>query len=327
MTKLVSVLMPAYNAQRWIEQTLYSALNQTWKHLEIIVVDDGSQDQTTDVVRALRSPRIKLICQNNGGPCVARNHAYAHAQGDYIQWLDADDLLAPEKIARQIERLQAHGDDMAVAAGPTGVFRELHTKARFSPDSCWQDLAPRELLIRKFTDNAHIVIHAWLIGRRLADAAGPWDVRLQKTDADGEYSSRMVGQSSGMLFVPDARCYYRKGIAGSLSATRSHMDQERLLLVQLFDNLLALENSEQTRQACARWLQLWAMGYYMVHAQTPQTVVKLVERFNLPPVRIVVPAKFRVAETVLGWRGAVRMRLALASLRRMHHHNADEAAS
>src|SRR4051794_31437339 len=104
MKELVSVLIPAYNVERWIGQALLSALRQTWPRIEVIVIDDGSTDRTAEVAHSVRSRVIRIVSQPNAGACAARNAALALAQGTYIQWLDADDLLHPEKIARQLAR-------------------------------------------------------------------------------------------------------------------------------------------------------------------------------------------------------------------------------
>ena len=103
---LVSVVIPAYNAQRWIEETLKSVLNQTYRNLEIIVVDDGSSDATVDVVRAMVEvdARIALVSQENGGVGSARNHGIRLASGAYVAPLDADDLWHPDKIEKQLQR-------------------------------------------------------------------------------------------------------------------------------------------------------------------------------------------------------------------------------
>ena len=94
MTPLVSILIPAYNAEHWIADTIESALAQSWQHKEIVVVDDGSRDRTLAIARRYASSRqVKVISQSNSGACAARNNAFANCQGDYIQWLDADDLL------------------------------------------------------------------------------------------------------------------------------------------------------------------------------------------------------------------------------------------
>src|SRR5215469_16198822 len=96
MKPLVSILIPAYNAEEWIAYTLRSALAQTWPHREIIVVDDGSRDRTTRIVRRFASKGVALFSRENRGQSAARNQAFQFSQGDYIQWLDADDLLAPD---------------------------------------------------------------------------------------------------------------------------------------------------------------------------------------------------------------------------------------
>ena len=104
---LVSILIPAYNAQEWLAQTLKSAIAQSWPHKEIIVVDDGSTDKTVAIARQFESDQVRVFRQENEGAAAARNKAFALSQGEYIQWLDADDLLAPDKIAKQLVALDA----------------------------------------------------------------------------------------------------------------------------------------------------------------------------------------------------------------------------
>ena len=104
MTPLVSILIPAYNAERWIAETIRSALRQTWPNKEIIVVDDGSADGTLTVVRQFESNEVRVVTQPNQGAAAARNRAFSLRQGHYIQWLDAEDLLSPCKVAHQMQR-------------------------------------------------------------------------------------------------------------------------------------------------------------------------------------------------------------------------------
>jgi len=106
MKPLVSILIPAYNAEKWIAYTLQSAVAQTWPRKEIIVVDDGSRDRTAEVVRGFASKGVAVLSTENRGLLAAQNHGFQFCQGDYIQWLDADDLLAPDKIERQLAALQ-----------------------------------------------------------------------------------------------------------------------------------------------------------------------------------------------------------------------------
>ena len=98
-SSLVSILIPAYNAAPYIAETLDSALAQTWYNIEIIVVDDGSRDDTLAIAKTYESKRVKVISQDkNRGQTAALNRSLAEARGDFIQYLDADDILEPQKI-------------------------------------------------------------------------------------------------------------------------------------------------------------------------------------------------------------------------------------
>src|SRR5579871_6111210 len=122
MPPLVSILIPAYNAENWISDTLKSALAQTWPNKEIIVVDDGSRDRTREVAETFSGAGVKVVSQKNAGASAARNHALRLCRGDYIQWLDADDLLAPDKITLQMEVAEKLADKRVLFSMGWGRF-------------------------------------------------------------------------------------------------------------------------------------------------------------------------------------------------------------
>jgi glycosyltransferase involved in cell wall biosynthesis len=109
---LVSIIIPCFNAKRFLAETLQSALSQSYPCTEIIVVDDGSSDGTGELIRAYGDRVHAEFCLNRGA-CAARNHGTALARGEYIQYLDADDLLTPEAIANRVAALQKTGFDVA----------------------------------------------------------------------------------------------------------------------------------------------------------------------------------------------------------------------
>jgi len=131
MGPLVSILIPCYNAERWVAQAIESALQQRWAENEIIVVDDGSTDRSLDIIRQYDG-RIRWETGPNRGGNSARNRLLELARGEWVQYLDADDYLLPHKIARQMEFVAAHAD-LDVAFGPVtlehwsehGTRREL----------------------------------------------------------------------------------------------------------------------------------------------------------------------------------------------------------
>ncbi len=132
---LVSILIPAYNSEEWIADTLQSAIAQTWPRKEIIVVDDGSSDRTAEVARRFASNEVSVVSKENGGAAAARNRALQLSQGDYIQWLDADDLLAPDKIEKQLAALGEVPNKRILLSAPWAYFSYRTNRARFVPNS------------------------------------------------------------------------------------------------------------------------------------------------------------------------------------------------
>lgn len=108
MKPFVSIVLPAYNAAQHLESTLDSVLSQTYKDFELVIVDDGSSDETYTLAESFckRDSRIKLIHQENQGAAAARNKGIQNAQGIYIAFLDADDLWVADKLAIQVEHLE-----------------------------------------------------------------------------------------------------------------------------------------------------------------------------------------------------------------------------
>ncbi len=104
---LVSIIIPAYNASKYIVETVEAALNQTHKNIEILVVNDGSKDNTAEVVKQLETTdsRLKLIDQKNGGVSSARNHGFKLSKGSFLAFLDADDVWLPNNIELKLQKL------------------------------------------------------------------------------------------------------------------------------------------------------------------------------------------------------------------------------
>jgi glycosyltransferase involved in cell wall biosynthesis len=264
MTPLVSILIPAYNADRWIAETTRSALGQTWPNKEIIVVDDGSTDQTLRIARQFEAEGIHVVTQSNQGAAVARNTAFSLAQGDYIQWLDADDLLSPDKITKQMEAAQKTQSNRTLFSCCWRYFRYRPSKAKSVPSSLWCDLSPLEWVLRKWEENLHMQTATWLVSRELTEAAGPWDTRLLGDD-DGEYFCRVIQASDGIRFIPRSSVYYRITPSSRLSyigRSDKKMEAHFLGMKLQIGYLRALEDNSRVRTACINYLQTWLPNFY-----------------------------------------------------------------
>jgi glycosyltransferase involved in cell wall biosynthesis len=305
---LVSILIPAYNAEEWISETINSALNQTWNNKEIIIVDDGSTDNTIQIARKFESKLVKVITQENSGAASARNKAFEFAQGDYIQWLDADDLLAPDKIYLQMQRRELDDNGLMLFTAAWARFYFRTENARFHPDPLWCDLQPLEWLMSKFEKGVWMNPITWLVSRKLSELAGPWDERLSLDD-DGEYLCRLVTHSAGVRFVPEAKCFYRTN-TDSLSTNRSNdaLDSLFLATTLCIKHLRSLEDSDLTRAACISLLDTRLNYFYPVKPEIIKAAEKLVSDLggNLTPPEI--SWKMHLISKIAGWEIAMKIK-------------------
>jgi glycosyltransferase involved in cell wall biosynthesis len=257
-------LIPAFNCQRWLTETLHSALAQTWDRKEIIIVDDGSTDQTLAIARQFESDVVRVFTQENQGAAGARNTALSLSRGQYIQWLDADDLLSPDKIASQMEALDQRASKRTLLSSAWGQFLYRYHRTNFTPTALWCDLPPVEWLLRKMSLNLHMQTATWLVSHELSEAAGPWNTQLLGDD-DGEYFCRVLLKSDGVRFQQKAKVYYRASGSSSLSyighSERKMVAQWRSMEMHI-DYLLSLEDSPRTRDACVKYINNWLMFFY-----------------------------------------------------------------
>jgi glycosyltransferase involved in cell wall biosynthesis len=281
----------------------------------VIVVDDGSTDHTLAVAKRYAARNVAIISQRNLGAGAARNAALAACQGDYIQWLDADDVLAPGKIAAQMAVAAEVADRRVVFSCPFGTFYYRTAKASFVETSLWRDLTPLDYFLTRFNENACFQTDAWLVSRELTQAAGPW-TDCGSPDDDGEYFCRVVLHSTGITFVRDARSYYRVGNVRSLANRRSHEAMVALFAskAKCIRYLLGLEDSARTRTASVKLLQDWMFhlcDYHDVAAEAHRLAVDL--GGTLGPRRL--KRKYAPIEWVLGYDVALKASRALPTVR------------
>lgn len=286
MNSLVSILIPCYNAERWIAETLTSAIAQTWQNKEIIVVDDGSKDKSLAVARSFESSMIKVISQENRGASAARNRAFKEAQGEFVQYIDADDFLSPQKVEEQVLLLQNTHSMVAVCG--TVYFYDGEKPEQGMLHDGWPIVDsddPLNWLIGLLGgDGQGGMVHpgAWLVPRIVADAAGLWDEEPSPDD-DGEYFARVVLASTGIRRVKEGVSYYRKHRSGSsLSGARSEQLQwGALRSIDLkAQHIFAKTDSPRAKRALAQCYKDRAVLAYPEYPKVTEAALHRVEELG-----------------------------------------------
>jgi glycosyltransferase involved in cell wall biosynthesis len=209
---LISVIIPYFNAQRWIAETLRSVLAQEGPAREIILIDDGSLDDgATQVANAY--PEIRLVRTDNQGPSRARNLGTSLARGRYLQYLDADDLLEPGKLAIQVAALADGGADVAY-----GAWQRLHARpdGEFAVEACVDRRLSETPELELFTD-FWCPPAAYLFRRDIVARVGGWNARLPIIQ-DARFALDCALHGGRFVHCPGLMASYRMHAAESVSS-------------------------------------------------------------------------------------------------------------
>jgi glycosyltransferase involved in cell wall biosynthesis len=302
--------MSAYNTEAHVAEALDSALAQTWSALEIILVNDGSTDATGAIADqyAEEHSEVTVIHQENQGHSAGMNRAYAESSGELIKFFDADDLISPEMVEKQVRRLDGHRTHVASAEWGR-FYGDDPLEARFEPEPVWRDMDPVDWLVESWTDGWPMQQCAiWLIPRQILEKSGPWNECLSLIN-DFEYFTRVLLSSDGIRFTSGARVYYRSGHGETLSgradreAVESEIDSISLALQHLLDE----EDSPRTRLAAANRLQEFVYDWYPLHPDLREEAEERIEALGGSDISPDGPPGFQVLRRVVGWKVARRI--------------------
>jgi Glycosyl transferase family 2 len=315
MSPLVSVIIPCKNGAAWLGDAIESCLGQTWDNLEVIIVDNGSSDASVEVAQRYQSAAVALHECERDGASAARNVGLEKAQGDLIQFLDADDILDRGKIRLQVERL-ALAPRLSVASAAWARFQHSPDEAKFSTEPIWRDLRPEEFLISSWLGGGMMPIFAWLTPRAAIEKAGPWNERLSLGD-DGEFFCRVVLASSGVVFCKEARGYYRTVADQTISKRR-----DRKALASSFETVeLSCARLQErcslalTAKACATQYQRFIYDAYPAVPDLVEAAEQRVAEFGGSDLRIGGGRAFQIILYCFGWKFAKRCHLAWRKLK------------
>jgi glycosyltransferase involved in cell wall biosynthesis len=215
---LVSVITPAYNAQRFLGAAISSALTQTYPNVEIVVTDDGSTDRTAEIARAY-GDRLVLVEQDNTGLTGARNAAMRAASGDYLALLDSDDILLPPYLDSMIETIRSSSDAKVWATSQAWPFTEFDgvlTQKQVLPLGPIPRGRQRSTILQ-----ANFVTVFSVFPRAMVEEIGGFDESLRRCE-DWEYWARAILSGWRVAFQPRPYALYRRS-SGSLSTAVESM--------------------------------------------------------------------------------------------------------
>lgn len=304
---LVSIIMPAYNASAYIAEAIQSVLDQAWTNWELIIVDDGSTDDTLQIAQrfATKDNRIQVYHQSNQGGCVARNEALKHITGDYVQYLDADDKLDAKKIANQLE-MDIDEDTLLY-----GTCLRLCVNGDIVPssmDRLYIDYRPAlnaQVEIWKNHFNS-FPYSSYLIPRAISDLVGEWNVQLKRSQ-DSEYMARVLALAKKLVYVPDAIFYYRQ-VENSVSAkplSRQQMQSEAIVCDVIADAILAHMKSLDAKRACEIHYTDVLTAWYPQNKFVVKDMLKAMKTRGLKFNFENRGRLFHILKNIFGWRAAV----------------------
>lgn len=317
-TPLVSIIIPCYNAENYVAEAIQSALDQIYPNCEIIVIDDGSTDGSLEVIKSF-GDKIRWETGPNRGGCGARNRGLELAKGEWIQFLDADDLIEQNKIAVQMKLAAEHGSECLIS-GCWKRFRKSIDDNTFPMESKEMPEQPADWLIQKYSGRGMMAAHAWLSPVALIERTEGWDTSL-KRDQDGEFFDHLASLASRIVHSPDAFAHYRVTEGGGVSARKDGDGFRSVLQVQIrgTQRLVALRDCPEAHNACSRSFMRIAMESFPQYRDISQEALALAEEHGGASAPVSGGPIVKLVQKVLGWRAARRVHVGMNPVRELRN--------
>jgi glycosyltransferase involved in cell wall biosynthesis len=314
--KPVSIIIPVFNSLPYLAGTIESALRQTYPVKEIIIVDDGSTDGSFELARQYENEQVQVVRQQNAGAAVARNTGLALATGDYIQFLDAGDLLDPYKIEAQVKAL--HGLQTKLAVCNYIQFSDdAELRMPYYPDQSsfiYSSDDPLDFLVNLWGGKGaynFIQTNCWLVPKAFIEQAGNWR-SYRCPDDDGEFFARMILASNGIVHVPDVYNYYRMAAgANQLSSnTNTEYLENTLLTIDLKSSYLTAKGVHpQMKKAMAtQYLRFAVYQYPQRKHLSKKAFAKYLALQTKVPYPLLGGMFFKIVGKLFGWKASRQLR-------------------
>lgn len=288
----VSVIIPSYNTARFVVEAVESVLNQTYKDYEILVIDDGSTDNTQEVLEPYKE-KIHYIYQPNQGAAIARNHGCRLARGEFLAFLDADDYFFPEKLAAQIA---CFDDDPSLEMIQNGWRLVNQNGEKISDVTLWE--AAPELDLKSWVIYKMVRPSAMMLRREWWEKVGGFDHRYPPTE-DLDFALRLCLMGCKMKWLKEVYTGYRQHDSNLMSSGYKLMKNTEIIMEEFFARPELPEEIRQLRTQerylCTVWMA-WRM-YYDRHF--PAMADALIHSLEYTP--------FSPTETIANWLETFRL--------------------
>lgn len=263
---LVSILIPVYNTEKYVAEAIESVLNQTYKNIEIIIVDDGSTDKSWEIVESYRQKYpdiIKTHRQKNKGACAARNKALELSSGQYIQYLDADDLISNNKIEEQLRLLLKYNpkNSIVFCSGKKFLGYNVSNTMSILPNI---RLHKEQPALEFLLNSEEYYPHMWLIPESLIKQTNGWNEKI-RINQDGEFFYRLLTKVDKIYFDNNSICYYRIANPNSISTgyrRKINLKDYFYTLETYKESVLSLTNTTAAKNEIAKRFMQFAFNFY-----------------------------------------------------------------
>lgn len=306
--------MPCYNASAFIAAAVESVLKQTHVQFELIIVNDGSNDNSEAIIQSYTDQRINYYYQENKGQCAASNFGLSKAKGDYIKFFDADDVMNETHLESQLRKL--HGRTDAVASCAWGRFYDANPfSAKFIPEPVWKDMNSLDWIKSSLAQTYDMMGGwLWLIPTQLLQKSGGWDERLSLNN-DFEFSMRLLFNATDVLFAADAKMYYRSGTESLSQRPSINAFKAAILSTDLGCNyFLAKESTTYTRQLCADRYKEWLFRLYPADQHLENELEQKIKALGGSKRKMEGGKLFQLFSAAFGWRNAKLLKLKLKTI-------------
>ena len=306
--KIVSIIIPLHNAEAYILETLKSCFEQIYTNIEVIVVENGSSDNSWEFLNTIADTRLQCYQIDIANASAARNFGYLKSVGDYIMFLDADDVISKHKIELQMEAL-IKAPEGFIASCPWGKFSNIIHEAVFKEQLVWRVKDPVDWCTTSWNGGGMMIPGCWFLPKTLILKAGLWNEDLTLND-DGEFMCRVLLASKGNVFVDKARVYYRQ-VSNSLSKNNTSFKAANSLLTsfELYEkHVLQKDNSLRVKKSLATNYLTFIYEYYPKFSDLTNIAKARFGNLGIDVLPLVGGNNFKKISKMFGFYNALRIR-------------------